>query len=125
MQALRRATAQALPGLRRMASAAETTQDKIWAPYMPVAQPTAEAAKKAVNKEMVGFMLLGPVGVAFMLYDYVIGLEEEHHVTIPPYPWMRIRRVAGMPWGEDGLFEGHPRVATEWPPAEGTPAKHH
>lgn len=48
----------------------------------------------------------GPVGVAFMLYDFAVGLEEEHHVTIPPYPWMRIRRLPGMPWGQDGLFEG-------------------
>lgn len=53
----------------------------------------------------------GPVGAAFMFYDFVVGLEEESHHVIPPYPWMRIRRVPGMPWGDDGLFESHPRVA--------------
>lgn len=37
----------------------------------------------------------GPVGAAFMFYDFVVGLEEEHHVVIPPYPWMRIRRSPG------------------------------
>ncbi len=26
----------------------------------------------------------GPIGAAFMFYDFVVGLEEEHHVTIPP-----------------------------------------
>ncbi|MEW5306284.1 MAG: hypothetical protein WDW36_008757 [Sanguina aurantia] len=56
-----------------------------------------------------------------MIYDFVIGLEEEHDVVIPPYPWMRIRRLPGMPWGEEGLFDKHPRVAKVWPPEEGLP----
>ncbi len=60
---------------------------------------------------------------------------------------MRIRRLPGMPWGEDALLEFHPlvssihwgllqhrlqtraahpglQVAKEWPPAEGLPEKH-
>ncbi|PNW75701.1 hypothetical protein CHLRE_12g537450v5 [Chlamydomonas reinhardtii] len=125
MQALRRAVSTAMPGFRRASTTAGETIDKYWAPYFPKPAVTADEAKKSVNKEMVGFMLLGPVGVAFMLYDFAVGLEEEHHVTIPPYPWMRIRRLPGMPWGQDGLFEGHPRVATTWPPEEGAADSHH
>ncbi|GLC46952.1 hypothetical protein PLESTB_001543700 [Pleodorina starrii] len=125
MQALRRSANAVIPGLRRMATDASMNADKFWAPYFPKPQITAEQVKKNVSKEMVGFMLLGPIGAGFMLYDFIIGLEEEHHVTIPPYPWMRIRRVPGMPWGEDGLFEGHPRVAKVWPPEEGAEAGHH
>ncbi|GFR42964.1 hypothetical protein Agub_g3962 [Astrephomene gubernaculifera] len=124
MQALRRSASAVLTGVRRMGTDASMTQDKLWARHFPKPAETPEQIKKNISKEMVGFMLLGPVGVAFMLYDFVVGLEEEHHVTIPPYPWMRIRRFPGMPWGEDGLFEKHPRVAKVWPPEEGLPAKH-
>lgn len=40
---------------------------------------------------------------------------------------MRIRRVPGMPWGEDALFEYHRYVASEWPLPEGHSGKvdHH
>ncbi|GIL66607.1 hypothetical protein Vafri_20097 [Volvox africanus] len=127
MQALRRSATAVLPGLRRMGTATDASinADKYWAPFFPKPQQTAEQVKKNVSKEMVGFLLLGPVGAAFMFYDFFVGLEEEHHVTIPPYPWMRIRRAPGMPWGEDGLFENHPRVAKVWPPEEGAEKGHH
>ncbi|PNH05938.1 hypothetical protein TSOC_007748 [Tetrabaena socialis] len=126
MQALRRSVSKLLPGVRRMGTDSSLTADKIWAPHFPKPEVTTEQVKKNVKKELIGFALLGPIGAGFMIYDFVIGLEEEHHMVIPPYPWMRIRRNPGMPWGEDGLFEGHPRVATTWPPAEGAePAKHH
>lgn len=78
-----------------------------------------------MRKEVIGFMILGPASAALMVYDLIWGLEEHHEVTVPPYPWMRIRRLPGMPWGEDGLFEYHRNVATEWPPAEGLPEKKH
>ncbi|KXZ42682.1 hypothetical protein GPECTOR_124g482 [Gonium pectorale] len=125
MQALRRSASALMGGVRRMGTASDASADRLWAPYFPKPQPTPEQVKKSVSKELVGFALLGPVGIAFMFYDFIIGLEEEHHVTIPPYPWMRIRRVPGMPWGDDGLFEKHPRVAKTWPPEEGLPEKAH
>ncbi|MEW5317865.1 MAG: hypothetical protein WDW38_009129 [Sanguina aurantia] len=108
-----------------------------WANYFPhTPEVSAEKAKKSLTKEMIGFMLLGPLGIGFMIYDFVIGLEEEHdrnqaglgllcssqrRWSSPPYPWMRIRRLPGMPWGEEGLFDKHPRVAKVWPPEEGLP----
>lgn len=53
-----------------------------WANYFPhTPEPTAEKAKKSLTKEMIGFMLLGPAGIGFMIYDFVIGLEEEHDVS--------------------------------------------
>lgn len=126
MQALRTASARLLPGVRRMGSAtAEGNADQLWAKYFPKPSYTPEATKKKVSKELLGFAVLGPAGIGFMFYDFIWGLEEEHHVVIPPYPWMRLRRVPGMPWGEDGLFEKHPRVASVWPPEEGVPEKAH
>jgi hypothetical protein len=38
---------------------------------------------------------------------------------------MRMRRVPGMPWGEDALFEYHRYVAPEWPLPEGHDGKVH
>lgn len=74
-------------GVRGMA---HETAEARWAPYFPQPKaPSPEAAKKALNRELLGFYLLGPLGAGFMFYDYIIGLEEEHDVTIPPYPWMR------------------------------------
>ena len=85
MQALRTASARLLPGVRRMGSAAaDTNADAMWAKFFPKPAQTPEAVKKSVNKELLGFMLLGPVGAAFMFYDFVVGLEEEHDVVIPP-----------------------------------------
>mmetsp|Transcript_4872 Transcript_4872/g.10462 ORF Transcript_4872/g.10462 Transcript_4872/m.10462 type:complete len:128 (+) Transcript_4872:163-546(+) len=126
MQALRnsaRVLMRAAQGTRGMAT---KTAEEYWAPYFPKNKPvTAAENQKALRKEMFGFLLLGPAGAGLMLYDFVVGLEEEHEVVIPPYPWMRIRRFPGMPWGDDCLFEYHPRVAKEWPPAEGLPEKGH
>lgn len=34
-----------------------------------------------------------------------------------------MRRLPGMPWGEDSLFEYHPHVAKEWPLPEGHDGK--
>lgn len=59
MQALRRAVSTAMPGFRRASTTAGETIDKYWAPYFPKPAVTADEAKKSVNKEMVGFMLLG------------------------------------------------------------------
>uniref|UniRef100_A0A7S0YDU0 Uncharacterized protein n=1 Tax=Polytomella parva TaxID=51329 RepID=A0A7S0YDU0_9CHLO len=125
MQALRAARSFAQAGVRRAHTVAGKNADEIWGKYFPKPQVSAETTKKNLNKELVGFALLGPAGAGFMLYDFVVGLEEEHECVIPPYPWMRIRRLPGMPWGENGLFERNPRVAKEWPPADGAPASHH
>lgn len=85
MQALRAASSRLLPGVRRMGSAAsEATQDQLWAKYFPKPSYTPEVTKKKVSKELLGFAVLGPAGIAFMFYDFIWGLEEEHHVVIPP-----------------------------------------
>ena len=106
MQALKqtvRILGRAAQQTRGMAS---KSAEEHWAHCFPVAKSqTLVENQKAVRKEMIGFLLLGPLGAGFMIYDFVVGLEEEHDVVIPPYPWMRIRRVPGMPWGENGLFE--------------------
>eukprot|EP00798_Chlamydomonas_sp_ICE-L_P023971 gene23971-9544_t len=105
MQALRQAIRAVVQPAGTRGVATRSAEDT-WAKHFPLGkQESAEANKKAVRKEMFGFLLLGPLGAGFMLYDFVIGLEEESHHVIPPYPWMRMRRYTDMPWGPNCLFE--------------------
>mmetsp|Transcript_4975 Transcript_4975/g.12214 ORF Transcript_4975/g.12214 Transcript_4975/m.12214 type:complete len:127 (-) Transcript_4975:344-724(-) len=126
MQALRKVVSNAVPmGTRAMAGGPSVSAEARWAQYFPKAKAeTPTETAKNVRKEMIGFLLLGPASAALMVYDLIFGLENHEPHPIPPYPWMRIRRLPGMPWGEDGLLEFNPLVAKEWPPAEGLPAKH-
>eukprot|EP00798_Chlamydomonas_sp_ICE-L_P020413 gene20413-27195_t len=125
MQALRQAVRAYIQPAGTRGVSSRTAEDT-WAKHFPVGkQESAGANKKAVRKELLGFFLLGPLGAGFMLYDFIIGLEEENHHVIPPYPWMRMRRYPGMPWGDDCLFESHPRVASSWPPEEGEAEEEH
>ncbi|KAL6747986.1 hypothetical protein V8C86DRAFT_1211766 [Haematococcus lacustris] len=126
MQALRKTAQVALQGVRRMGGGAPSiTPEARWQAYFPKApEGTPQENQKALRKEVIGFMILGPVSAAFMVYDLIFGLEHHEPHPIPPYPWMRIRRLPGMPWGEDGLLEFNPLVAKEWPPKEGLPEKH-
>ncbi|KAF5828149.1 hypothetical protein DUNSADRAFT_18122 [Dunaliella salina] len=118
MQGLRRVAQQVLPaGVRRMGGGGVSSEQR-WAPYFPKApEPTPQQAQKNLRKEMIGFLILGPASAGLMIYDLIFGLEHHEYHEIPPYPWMRIRRTPGMPWGEDGLLEWKPLVAKEWPPA--------
>ncbi|GAX80913.1 hypothetical protein CEUSTIGMA_g8348.t1 [Chlamydomonas eustigma] len=102
------------------------TAEEYWAPVFPkLPKPSPEQTSHSVRKEMIGFLLLGPIGGGLMVYDFIYGLEEHSDDLIPPYPWLRIRRVPGMPWGEDALFEYHRYVASEWPLPEGHDGKVH
>ena len=38
-------------------------------------------------QEMIGFLLLGPIGGGLMIYDFIYGLESHSDNLIPPYPW--------------------------------------
>jgi len=106
-------------------SGPHSTTAHVWGPYF--AKPatlTKQQEQKGLRKEVIGFLILGPASAALMIYDLIFGLEHHEPHPIAPYPWMRIRRLPGMPWGQESLFETESLVAKEWPPAEGLPAKH-
>lgn len=72
-------------GSRGMAT---KSAEEMWAPIFPKAPtPTSEQTARNVRKEMVGFLLLGPIGGGLMIYDFIYGLEEHSDNVIPPYPW--------------------------------------
>mmetsp|Transcript_51475 Transcript_51475/g.112053 ORF Transcript_51475/g.112053 Transcript_51475/m.112053 type:complete len:131 (-) Transcript_51475:228-620(-) len=128
MQALRRAaTSMVRNATGTSRSMATKSAEETWAGYFPKNPvQSAEATARNVRKEMIGFILLGPVGAGLMIYDFMYGLESHSDELIPPYPWMRMRKNApGMPWGEDALFEYHRYVADEWPLPEGHDGKVH
>ncbi|KAJ9528980.1 hypothetical protein QJQ45_000544 [Haematococcus lacustris] len=101
MQALRKTAQVALQGVRRMGGGAPSiTPEARWQAYFPKApEGTPQENQKALRKEVIGFMILGPVSAAFMVYDLIFGLEHHEPHPIPP-------------------------VAKEWPPKEGLPEKH-
>lgn len=126
MQSLRHAARLAMQNVQGTRSMTTKTAEEYWANYFPkVKTETAEKTSANVRKEMIGFILLGPAGAGLMIYDFMYGLEEHSDAVIPPYPWMRIRRFPGMPWGEDSLFEYTRYVASEWPLPEGHDGKVH
>jgi cytochrome c oxidase subunit 6a len=64
------------------------TAEDYWAGYFPKNKvESAEVVSKHVRKEMIGFLLLGPIGGALMIYDFIYGLESHSDAVIPPYPW--------------------------------------
>lgn len=125
MQGLKKIVHAAMPGTRSMGGTPSVSPELRWQRFFPTPpEPSPQAQAKSVRKEMLGFLILGPASAALMVYDLIFGLEHHEPHPIPPYPWMRVRRVPGMPWGEDCLLEYDPLVAKEWPPAEGLPEKH-
>jgi hypothetical protein len=64
------------------------TAEEYWAPVFPKPHvATAQETASGVKKEMIGFLLLGPIGGGLMIYDFIYGLEEHSDNLIPPYPW--------------------------------------
>lgn len=81
MQALRKVVQNAVPqGTRSMAGGSSVTPEARWGVYFPKAtlETTPETAK-AVRKEMIGFLLLGPASAALMVYDLIFGLVRMMH----------------------------------------------
>ncbi len=80
--------ARAISRLVRGRGMATKTAEETWSNYFPKAKPETEAeTAKHVRKEMIGFLLLGPVGAGLMIYDFIVGLESHSDDLIPPYPW--------------------------------------
>lgn len=83
------------------------TAEETWAKHVPKNHiETPAETKKNVQKEasalslisflisdgaifmqMIGFLLLGPIGGGLMIYDFIWGLESHSDNLIPPYPW--------------------------------------
>lgn len=88
MQSLRQAARLALRTAQGSRGMATKTAEETWTNYFP--KPKAESPEqtaKHVRKEMIGFLLLGPIGAGLMIYDFIVGLEEHSDEVIPPYPW--------------------------------------
>lgn len=88
MQSLRQAARLALRTAQGSRGMATKTAEETWTNYFP--KPKAESPEqtaKHVRKEMIGFLLLGPIGAGLMIYDFIVGLEEHSDEIIPPYPW--------------------------------------
>jgi hypothetical protein len=119
MQALRRAVSSAMPGIRRASTTAGETTDKYWAPYFPKPVVTSDQAKKNVNKEMVGFMLLGerwghawqtPASGAIG----VVASGRMRTLAEPQERWRGFRKMDAVMLGCQGL---EPRSRPYWTPA--------
>jgi hypothetical protein len=48
------------------------------------AEPTPQQLQKNIRKEVIGFVLLGPISAALMVYDLIWGLEHHEPHPIPP-----------------------------------------
>jgi hypothetical protein len=59
-----------------------------------VAEPTKQEVSKKVRKEMIGFILLGPISAGLMVYDLIFGLE--HHEPHPIPPWVHTRQFSQL-----------------------------
>ena len=85
MQAFRNAARLLTKQTRNMTT---KSAEEYWSPIFPKPHAaTAAETKNGVRKEMIGFLLLGPIGGALMVYDFVYGLETHSDKLIPPYPW--------------------------------------
>lgn len=88
MQAFQNAARLLANNLKGTRSMTTKNAEDFWAGYFPKTKPeSVELNTRNVRKEMIGFLLLGPIGGALMIYDFIYGLESHSDNVIPPYPW--------------------------------------